>query len=206
MVKFKIYLTLLLSLLTFGAEGASLTATQMAEKAAVKFRSAKSISAGFTMSGALGSGSGTFEASGKKFAFVMAHGSSVWYNGKNMWTYNPVTKETTLIKPTARELAESNPFSFIAGISATYTANYAKSSPAGCKVIVLRAKKKNAPFSKVLLTLDVRTYSPKKIEIHDASGKTIINVNRFRTGIAQSSAKFEYPKSKYPKVKIIDLR
>ena len=57
----------------------------------------KSVSAAFTVSGSF-SGRGTIKASGKKFA-VETGSSSVWYDGKSMYTYSSGTGEVTVTIP-----------------------------------------------------------------------------------------------------------
>lgn len=180
------------------------TAGQLMTRVANAFRNAKSVSATFSISGASGSMSGTFASAGGKFA-VVTNASSTWYNGVKMWTYNPRTAETTLVKPSTAEVAESNPFAIIGSMASSFKAAYAKSQPAGTKVLVLLPAKSGSKIKKIILTLDARRGVPKKVVITDGSGTTTVNVSKYEVGVKIPASTFEYPKAKYPKAKIVDL-
>lgn len=206
-MRLKLKLTLLLMILLGATSGISAaeTAEQLMNRVATAFKNASSLSATFSMSGPNGTVSGTFASSKSKFSLV-TNGPSTWFNGTYMWTYNPRTGETTLVKPTASEVAESNPFSIISRMSDSFNANYAKSQPAGTNVLVLFPKKSGNNIKKVVLTLDAKRGIPKKMVITDASGTVTVNVSKFAANTKIAASAFEYPKAKYPKAKVVDLR
>ena len=84
------------------------TAQSVLAKASAKVTGTKGMSCAFTLSASGRSVKGTLKSSGKKFALITPVSSS-WFDGRNMWTYNPSSAETTLVNPTADEIAETNP-------------------------------------------------------------------------------------------------
>lgn len=196
-------ITLICLFSVFG--NAAETAQQVLSRASTAFRNAKALTASFTMAGAMGSTSGTFYYSAGKFA-VITGAASTWYNGRNMWSYNPRTAETTVMKPSAEEASENNPFAIVGAMSDSFIPAFAKSQPAGTVVLVLLPKNSRNSIKKCILTLDKTRLTPVKVQITDASGTTLVNVSKFVSGKSLAASLFEYPKSKYPKAKIVDLR
>ena len=112
---FAIILCVMLSVLPALAQTKA-TADQVLAQAVSKISGAKGVTAQFSLSGSGISGSGTIKAQGGKFSVTMP-GIQVWYNGKDLYTYNKKTSETTLVKPTAQELAEANPLAYVGNAS-----------------------------------------------------------------------------------------
>lgn len=181
------------------------TAAQVMSRASTAFRNAKAIKADFKLSGAMGATSGTFTYSTGKFALVTG-AACTWYNGRTMWTYNPRTAETTIMTPTAEEVASNNPFAIIGSLSDSFTPAYAKSQPAGTIVLVLLPKKAKSQIKKCVLTLDKKRLTPLKVQLTDKSGSSTLTVSKYVVGGKFASSEFEYPKGKYPKAAIVDLR
>lgn len=204
----KVYLAIL-SLFIVGLPGFSqnkLTADQVLAKSVALLTNAKGISADFSISGGGTSGKGTIKSSGTKFNVVMPT-FEVWFNGKNMYTYNKRSSETTLVAPTASEIAESNPLMYIKGAQGSYTASFSAEKKTGKYIIDLVPKKKTNEMKKLTLTIRASDYSPEKIVAVPKSGSQIvISISQLKTNQNFVASVFEYPKSKYPKVEVIDLR
>lgn len=181
------------------------TAQQVMTRVSNAFTSARTVTANFSMSGAMGSASGKFTSAGRRFALVTG-GVSTWYNGKTMWSYNPRTQETTIVTPSASEAAENNPFSIIYSMSGSFNASYAKSQPAGSVVLVLIAKQARNDIRKAIVTLDKKRLVPTKIVATTSQGTTTMTISNLVANGKVSSSAFEYPRSRYPKAKIVDLR
>lgn len=182
------------------------TATEIMDKAAGKAKSAKGISGTFSVTTSGKTFNGSIKASGSKFSFLTPMASS-WYNGKNMWTYNASSKETTLVSPTASEIAESNPFEYLRTYSANYNAAFSNKKVAGKYIIMLIPKSKRNTIKSVEVTLNGKTLTPEKFVITPRSGaSSTINVKTLEYSGAIKALEFEYPKNKYPGVQIIDLR
>ncbi len=182
------------------------TATEIMNKAAAKAKAAKGISGSFAITSSGDRFNGTLKVCGSKFAFSTPAASS-WYNGKNLWTYNASSNETTLVSPTASEIAESNPLEYIRTYSVNYNAVFSNKKLAGKQIIMLVPKSRRNTIRTVEITFDNKTLKPEKFVVTPKSGvATTIRVKSLDyTGVIRAS-EFEYPKFKYPKVQIIDLR
>ena len=183
-----------------------LTADQVLSKSVALLTNAKGISADFTISGGGNSGKGTIKSAGSKFNVVMPT-FEVWFNGKNMYTYNKRSSETTLVAPTTSEIAEANPLMYVKGAQGNYTASFSAEKKNGKFIIDLVPKKRTNDVKKLTLTIRASDYLPEKIVAIPKSGSQIvIAISQLKTNQNFSTSVFEYPKSKYPKVEVIDLR
>lgn len=200
-ITFVLSLTTLISVAAVRQE----TATQLMVRCCNAYKSARSLQATFSMSGVLGNTSGMFCSSGSKYSFITGD-FSTWYNGKTIWSYNPRTNETSIFTPDTEEIAQNNPFSIITSMASNFRATYAKQQPVGTKVLVLIPQSVKSQIKKVVLTLDAKRCTPRKIVLTDSSGTTTITVSKFSANINIPSLTFSYPQNKYPKAKIIDLR
>lgn len=183
---------------------AALTAEQVATKTAAFVGSGKSVSASFTISSGGRSTSGTVKTSGDKFAVILPQ-FSTWYNGKTLYTYNPRANETTVTNPTAQELMESNPLLYIKGKSG-YRYSFSPVKRNGKYVVDIIPSNTKSGVKKVTVTVNSTTFYPEKIAVTTTGGNTIVTVNSFKPSAQVALSEFEYPKSKYPKAEIIDLR
>lgn len=200
----RVMLTLLIAMLGVPTVMARTAAEDIAA-CAKKLRSAGGLQAQFYISGPQGNSSGQLKASGQKF-MISAAGVSTWYDGKNMWSYNPRTSETTLVTPSAAEIAEANPLAYLSTVSG-YTAAYKGSGTASVRQILLTPKSKRGGIKTVLVTLDTRTMLPSQMEVNPTSGgKYVIRIKGAKVGMKFAPSTFVYPKGSYPKAKIIDLR
>ncbi len=182
------------------------TADGMLKKAAAGINGTSGLTANFTLDYGKQKVTGTLKAAGKKFV-LESSATSTWYDGKNMWTYNKNNQETTLMIPTPQEVAEANPLSIVNTYSANFTAAFAKQQIRGCKTIVLTPKSKQSGYRSVHVTIADASTFPSKIVIIPTSGqKMTVSVSKVVSGQKLPDATFVYPKSKYPKVEIVDLR
>lgn len=150
--------------------------------------------------------SGIIKTEGTKFA-IETKSMSTWYDGKSMWTYNPRSNETTLVRPTQAELAETNPLHLISSRISQFTASYAKNQTAGVKTIVLTPKSKQTGFKSLHLTVDPKTMLPVKLVAVPTSGQAVtVSLSSVKTGLKHPASTFVYQKSRYPKATIVDLR
>lgn len=185
------------------AEGAA-TAQSVLASASAKW-SAKSVKCSFKVAGSVRS-SGTVFMSGKRFRIDSSR-SKIWYNGRDMWVYNPSIKETTLTRPTAEEVAQSNPLAIIASGNKAYTAKFASKQTAGTYTLLLTPKGHD-PYGlkRASLTLDKRTLAPRRLVAAFSDGSRItLDVSTFGAYGAKTSD-FIYPAAKFKDVEVLDLR
>lgn len=187
------------------ASGATITAQGVLDKAAQKLNSSKSLSANFTLSTGGHRISGTIKKAGTKFA-IESKGASSWYNGKDMWTYSAATGETTLVTPSASELADVNPLMYVTGYKNSFVPSFSKEKIKGGYVIDLVARKRGSAVRKVTLYFNAN-FVPTRIKADlGSSGISDITVSNVNYSAGISSSAFNYPKSRYPKARIVDLR
>lgn len=198
---------LLLFLLSFVAltGSAALTPQQVVQKAAAVISSAKGISVGFTLTANGKSMKGTVKSAGQKFSVQLPQ-VATWYNGNALYTYNARTSETTVITPTAQELLESNPLLYVKGGAGGYSYSFSPVKMNGKYVIDLVPKSKRSGVKKLTFTVNATTFHTEKIVVSAGGGTTTVTVNSFKAGVKIPASDFEYPKAKYPKAEIVDLR
>lgn len=199
-------LSLILILGLSGSISAAETADGMLKKAAASINGSSGLTASFTLDYGTQKISGTMKAAGKKFS-LQTSSTSTWYDGKSMWTYNAKNAETTLMTPTPQEVAEANPLSLVNTYSANFTAAFAKSQTKGSKTIVLTPKSKKLGYQSVHVTIPDGSTFPSRLVVIPTSGqKMTVTITQVKNGQKLPEATFVYPKAKYPKVEIVDLR
>lgn len=184
---------------------AALTPEQVVQKAAGVVTNAKGITAKFIISANGHSSKGTIKSSGNKFSVLLPE-VSTWYNGKELYTYNSATSETTVIVPTAQELLESNPLLYVKGGAGGYTYAFSTEKKSGKYVVELVPRNKKNSIKKLTFTVNASDFHIEKIKVDMGGGVTTVDVSSFTTTTPLSSAEFEYPRSKYPNAEVIDLR
>lgn len=197
-------ITLLLCLFSVEVK-AALTPEQVAQKTAAVISSAKTISASFTLNGNGRKSQGSVKCAGNKFAVSLPE-VSTWFDGKALYSYNPRISETTVTTPTASELMESNPLLYVKGAGSNYSYNFSTVKRNGKYVVDLFPTKGNSGIKKLTFTVNSTNFHTEKIVVTTSGGSMTIDVTSFKPGAAVSASEFEYPKTKYPKAEIIDLR
>lgn len=183
----------------------NLSPQQILERVIKIISDAKGVEAKFTIYNSGYSGSGIIRSQGSKFN-VSLPDVEVWYNGKDLYTYNKRTSETTIVIPTPEELAETNPLTYVTSASKSYNVAVSTVKKPNKDVLELTPKNKSE-IKRITLTISQKDSKPEKIVVEPSHGNPIsAEISSFKTGIELSSSQFEYPKSKYPKVEIVDLR
>lgn len=186
------------------SNAATPSADAVMNSAASKIRGAKGISASFSSTGT-SSVSGTIVASGNKFKLT-AGGMTTWFDGKTMWSYNPRSQEVSVMNPTAREIAESNPLSYVAGWSGMFKASFSQTKPSSGYSIILTAKNSSVGIKGAVVTLSAQMI-PQKIVITQRNGKKeTITISSVKFTSAPAASTFTFKKSAYPKATVVDLR
>lgn len=198
-------LLLLLTCLTAMTCHGALTAAEVARKASDKLGSTSSIVASFTITTDGQTFKGTVKNLGQKFCVVLPQ-VRTWYNGKNLYTYNARTSETTIITPTARELLESNPLLYVKGSPGAYDYSFSPKTQKGKYVLVLTPRSKKSGITNLTFVIDKSNFQVESITVRNGKAVTNLYIDSFKTGLNIPVSEFEYPKSKYPNSEIVDLR
>ncbi len=205
-ISIKILLLIAFFTLASSARIDAQSAPAVLKKAAQKLRTASGVSCDFSIRQDQGNMSGTLKAKGSKFA-ITTPAASTWYDGKTMWTANARTKETTVTTPTASEICETNPLSYINGYESQYRIGFSRRKEKGKYLVVLNPKQKNTGIRGVEIDLDAKTLLPVHIYIRTQSGQlTSVAVKNVRTGSALAESTFTYPASKMSGYEVVDLR
>lgn len=185
--------------------GAADTADGLLSKAAERLRSAKSVTAQFTLSSGGSKSSGKIILAGDRF-HVSTQELSTWYDGKTQWTYSPQAGEVNITEPTPEELQQVNPFAIINAFRRGYKATLAGKT-ANTRTVLLRSSAKNADITTVTLTLNASTHYPTRIVLNMADGTRLsIDVTKVTAGGTLPASTFTFDKRRYPSATVVDLR
>lgn len=186
--------------LTVSAQDVS---TIMAE-AASALKNAGGIAATYDYRAEEGNGSGSFKYKGGKFVNHF-DGTTIWYNGKTMWSLDEQYNEVTITTPTSGDVATVNPVYFLANYKQNFTASLSQQTKQSYEV-VLNAKKETGPQI-VRLRLTKGTYAPESIYMVLANGHALsISINSYATGQKLADSSFSFSTKDYPNADINDLR
>lgn len=183
----------------------AITPDEIVSNTASKIRNAKGVDCSFTATFGGKSVTGQLKSSGDKFNIVTEAGSS-WYNGKALYTYNPSSSETTVFTPTKGELAEVNPLCYVSDVKGSYTVSMATRQPKTGYCVELIPLKRKSPVKNVKVTVS-SSFVPQQVSITASDGSvSVIDIKSVNYTAAHPASTFEYPKSRYSKAQIVDLR
>lgn len=183
----------------------NLTPRQVLEKTVREISSSKGVSARFTITNSGYSSKGEIKVSGEKFKVIIPD-TKIWYNGKDLYTYNENTDETTIVKPTSEELAESNPLAYVTDAGNNFNVSNSTVKKTGSYVLELKPKTKG-DVKRITLTVNKVSFIPERIVIEPMMGSPIrADIYDFKKGGTFNPIEFEYPSKQYPKAEIVDLR
>ncbi|MBO4612800.1 MAG: hypothetical protein J5671_06495 [Bacteroidaceae bacterium] len=214
----RIVLFLILSFSQFlvlntSAAGKDRETRKVLDATAERIRKAGALSIQFTATSLLGnvsqgSTSGTMDISGRKF-FMKTEDMLTWFDGKTQWTMEIGDNEVDMTEPTGTELQMINPYAFVniykQGFNYKMKQGTLSNGKQGYKII-LNADNAKQDIREMFLEVD-KQYNPVRISIRQGKKQWVrLVVNRFSGGQSFSADHFTFPKSKYPKAEIIDLR
>ena len=159
----------------------------------------------FAITGNNGSINGSLSASGRKFRMTTSMGST-WYDGKNMWTSNPETKEITIVNPTEGEVRESNPFSYLDSYASHYRLFFSKRKDDARYLVLLNPKSAKSDIKAVEVAVNKKTFMPERFIIRDRNDNvTTINIKSLSLA-SYPQGTFVCPVDKMKDYELIDLR
>ncbi|HRR63112.1 MAG TPA: outer membrane lipoprotein carrier protein LolA [Paludibacteraceae bacterium] len=149
---------------------------------------------------------GSFFLKGNKFMIDMNE-MKVWYDGKTQWAYSQQNNEVTITEPTAEELINTNPITFLSAYKNKFSAQFCKKSYSELYCIEMFPKAKNESILKVELKVNRTTGDPVSLEINEKNGSTsLLTLINFKKNIKINDDFFVFQPSKYNDVYINDLR
>jgi len=178
------------------------TAKSVLDKCAATVTTKDGASASFTMSSAqYGNAQGTIAIKGRMFHSSTST-TSLWFDGKTLWTYIEKNDEVNISTPTEQQLQTLNPYNFINLYKKGYTTTM--TSSASTYNVHLTANN-GQKIQEAFVTVDKASYAPLEIKILQANKWTTFTVSNLKAE-KLSDAAFKFDKSKYPDVEVIDLR
>jgi len=188
-------------------------AKKILDAVSTKFKTYKSVVAGFALkieNGAgkvMGSKTGTVYMKGTKYRISVA-GQEIFSDGSNIWTYEKSSNEVTInkIDPTANTLTPQKLFTNFYDKDFLYKLNgTVKEGGKTAQEIELTPIDKSKPFHKVLLYIEKSNIVATKVYEKNGNRYTY-SVNNMKTGTVVGDDTFIFDAKKYPGVEVVDLR
>lgn len=196
------YLFVIAALCLMGAGAKGQTAKSVLDKCAATVTSKDGASASFTMNSAqYGNTQGTIAIKGRMFHTATST-ASMWFDGKTLWTYMEKNDEVNISTPTEQQLQTLNPYNFINLYKKGF--NTSMTTSASAYIVHLTATS-GQKIQEAFVTVDKTTYAPQEIKILQGNKWTTFTVSNLKAE-KLSDAAFQFDKSKYPDVEVIDLR
>ena len=150
---------------------------------------------------------GTILLQGKKMQ-LSTDDMKMWYNGKTQWSLMPESGEVNVSTPTEREMTSMNPYSFLNLYKKGYKMKARQTKLRGKDVyeIHLTARSSNANAQEIYVDVAKSDYSPLCIRVRQDNTWNRISIQSIQGNRHFNDADFEFPKSEYPNIEIIDLR
>ena len=194
---------LMTTLLLTGATASAQTVNAVLDKCAATVNSSDGVSANFTMTSAqYGNATGTISLKGEKFC-IQSNVTSMWFDGKTLWTYLASNEEVNISTPTAQQLQTLNPYNFINLYKSGYKTTMTTSSSA--YDIHLTATSDQTRIREAFLTVDKTSYAPKVIKMLTGTKWSTFTISGLKKASLPDS-KFRFDANAYPDAEIIDLR
>lgn len=197
------------------AQGNDPGAKQVLDAVSAKFKTFKSVKAGFSYKvenaagKALSTQNGTILMKGTKYR-VSFGGQEIFCDGKTVWNYDKNSNEVTIsnLESSGGTITPQKLFTNFYDKDFLYKMNGEKK--VGAKTlqeVEMTPTDKSKPFHKVYVLIDKTAktlYSTKVLE--KAGGRYTYTVSSMSTNTAMADNQFTFDKAKYPGVEVVDLR
>lgn len=203
----KIRLTLVcLMLLTAFSFRAEVSASRILDKAVAKLSKASSVNCKFRISADNQNLNGSFKSTGRKF-HLDTPVSTTWYDGKNMWTSNPKTKEITLVNPNSQEINEVNPFAYLSSYKHRFITGMSKRRDNDRYLVLLNPRDRKDQIKAIEVAVNKKTFLPERFIIRDRNDKvTTVYVNALSLSTKNADSQFVCPVNSMSDYEFVDLR
>lgn len=203
-------LTAILLFLTLGCMAQN--ARQILDNTAAKIKQMGDVKVNFTATSFSGTTeqartTGNILLQGKKM-YLSTEDMKMWYNGKTQWSLMYESGEVNVSTPTEREMAQINPYSFLNVYKKGYKMNVTQTKLRGKDVyeVHLLGKKAGNMAQEMYIDVAKNDYTPLCIRVRQDNDWNRISIHSIQGNQHFSDATFEFPKSEYPDIEIIDLR
>ncbi len=215
MKKLYMLLALLGAGMTMIAQGNDPEAKKILDAVSAKFKTFKSVKAGFSYKVENASGkvlstkTGTIQMKGTKYR-VSFGGQEIFCDGKTVWNYDKAANEVTVsnLDASGSTITPQKLFTNFYDDDFLYKLNGEKK--AGGKTIQeieMTPTDKSKPFHKVFLMVDksAKTISSTRV-LENSGSRYVYSVTSMNTTAIIPDNQFVFDKAKYPGVEVVDLR
>lgn len=155
-----------------------------------------------------GNANGNIQVQGNKFK-ISSNALTTWFDGNTQWTLVNGSDEVNVSNPTAAELQQVNPYTFINLYKKGYNLKLANTNYHGkaCHEVRMVAQNHTNAIQLLILVIDKQTAMPYSIRMKDNKGEwTRIRVSNLRTRQRWADAHFRFNPKQHPGIEVIDLR
>ncbi len=189
------------------------TAQSVLNKTSSTLRSAGGIEATFEGtqfkgSKETGTATGSIQISGNKFKLSSSSLTS-WFDGRTQWTLLAGSDEVNVSNPTAAELQQINPYTFLNLYKKGYTLTMRDVSYHGatCHEVRMVAQGRQSNIQQLIAVIDKQTHYPLSIRIKNSKGDwSRIRVSNIRAHQKWADSNFRFDAKQHPGIEVIDLR
>ncbi|MBD5195795.1 MAG: hypothetical protein HDS71_09730 [Bacteroidales bacterium] len=177
------------------------------DNSVAKLKNASGISCKFRITSDNNNLNGEFKSKGSSF-YLETQAGKTWYNGVNMWTLNPGSKEITLVNPTSSEINEVNPFSYLSSYKSGYVVGFSKRKDSDRYLVVLNPKNgKKDNIKAIEVAINKKTMLPERFIIRDSHDRrTTVYITALATSYKSNSDMFVCPVGSFGDYELVDLR
>ena len=177
-------------------------AKSVLDKAASEFKKCPSVNVTFEVAIGEDIDNGTITLQGNKFCTKLSN-TSIWFDGKTMWTYVKDNEEVNVSNPSEAQLQAINPYNFINLYKSGYTNTL--NSTGNAYVVHLTSTAKDQKIKELFITIDKQSYHPTKVKLLQGKSWTEFDIsNLSKAKLADSE--FRFNAKDFPKAEVIDLR
>lgn len=150
---------------------------------------------------------GTILLQGRKIC-LKTDEMKMWYNGKTQWSLIAESGEVNVSTPTEREMAQINPYSFLNVYKKGYRMSVRETTLRGKEAyeVHLLARKGNNMAQEMYIDVSRKDFTPLCVRVRLDDNWNRVSIHTIQGNQHFTDATFEFPKSEYPNVDVIDLR
>lgn len=204
MKKLLVFFILSVMPLSFFAQNA----TKILDTATANFKKLKCLKStytiGITEKNQTSSYNGAIIMQGNKYVNYI-NGTTIWFNGKTMWTLVEENEEVTITEPNASELMSSNPYYFLNSYKKDFNSSLINAS-GNNYVVQLTPKKQDNDLSKIIITLTKSNYKPTRLQVNTKKNVVDIMIKSYINHHTYKNSSFTFNPKLYSNVEVVDLR
>lgn len=194
---------IIIAFITFCINISGQPAKAILDKVAALVSNKGGVTANFNMSSKqYGTTSGSIAIKGRMFKTTTTY-ATIWFDGKNQWTYIKRNNEVNINTPTEGELQAINPYNFIYMYKKGFT--YKMKTIGTNYQIHLTATNKKRQIQEMYITVNKSTLVPSKIKMRQGANWSSISISNFKRK-SLNNAIFKFNSKQFPTTEIIDLR